>query len=107
MNNNGGFKNAVNNGTELSVPRSALGETADDEFYHADLIGLAAVTRAGAPLGTIIAVQDYGAGDLIEIAPARGNTVLVPFTEAVVPEVDIANGRVVVEPPPGLVEDAP
>jgi 16S rRNA processing protein RimM len=94
------------NGTELSVPRSAFGTPAADEFFHADLIGLAAVTRAGAPLGTVIAVQNYGAGDLIEIAPAQGNTLLVPFTRAAVPEIDVANRRVVVDPPPGLIEDA-
>jgi 16S rRNA processing protein RimM len=94
------------NGIELSVPRSALGETAADEFFHADLIGLAAVTTGGAPLGTVIAVQNYGAGDLIEVAPATGNTILIPFTTAAVPEIDVAAGRVVVDPPPGLIEEA-
>jgi 16S rRNA processing protein RimM len=94
------------NGLELSVPRRALGETADDEFFHADLIGLAAITPDGAPLGTVIAVQNYGAGDLIEIAPARGNTILIPFTTAAVPEIDVAAGRLVVDPPPGLLEEA-
>jgi 16S rRNA processing protein RimM len=93
------------NGIELSVPRSALGEPADDEYFHADLIGLAAVSREGAPLGTVIAVQNFGAGDLIEIAPPRGNTVLVPFTRAAVPEIDVPNGRIVVAPPPGLLEE--
>jgi 16S rRNA processing protein RimM len=95
------------NGIELSVPRSALGKTDDDEFYHADLIGLAAVSVAGAALGTVIAVQNYGAGDLIEIAPPRGSPLLVPFTRAAVPEIDVANGRIVVAPPPGLLDDAP
>jgi 16S rRNA processing protein RimM len=94
-------------GLELSVPRSVLGEAGEDEFFHADLIGLAAVGRDGVPLGTVIAVQNYGAGDLLEIAPAHGNTVLVPFTSAAVPEVDVAGGRVVVEAPPGLMDEAP
>jgi 16S rRNA processing protein RimM len=90
------------NGIELSVPRAAFGEAAADEFFHSDLIGLSAVTPEGNALGTVIAVQNYGAGDLLEIAPLRGNTILVPFTQAAVPEVDIAGGRLVVDPPPGL-----
>jgi 16S rRNA processing protein RimM len=87
------------NGLDLSVPRSALPPADEGEFYHADLIGLSAVTADGAPLGTVIAVQNYGAGDLIEIAPAEGATLLVPFTAASVPEVDVAAGRIVVIPP--------
>lgn len=94
----------VLNGTELFVPRERLGETTADEYFHADLIGLAAVTTAGEPLGTVIRVQNYGAGDLLEIAPRRGDTLLVPFTRAIVPEVDLAGGRVVIEPPPGLLD---
>jgi len=94
------------NGIELSVPRTALGDTADDEFFHADLIGLPAYMPDGAPLGTVIAVQNYGAGDLIEIAPPRGNTILIPFTHAAVPEIDVAGRRLVVDPPPGLIEEA-
>jgi 16S rRNA processing protein RimM len=92
------------NGTELFVPRERLGDTAADEYFHADLIGLAAVTTAGELLGTVIRVENYGAGDLLEIAPRRGDTLLVPFTKAVVPEVDLAGGRVVIEPPPGLLD---
>jgi 16S rRNA processing protein RimM len=90
------------NGVELSVPRDRLPPAEEEEYYHADLIGLEAVTRGGAPLGTVIAVHNYGAGDLLEIAPKRGETLLVPFTRAVVPEVDIGGGRVVVDPPEGL-----
>ena len=90
------------NGLELSVPRDRLPPAEEDEYYHADLIGLEAVTRDGAPLGTVIAVHNYGAGDLLEIAPRRGETLLVPFTRAVVPEVDLAAGRVFVDPPEGL-----
>ena len=93
-----GDRNAAEalNGLELSVPRNRLPPAGEDEFYHADLVGLAAVTHDGTELGTIIAVHNYGAGDLLEIAPRRGETILVPFTRAVVPEVDLATGRVIV-----------
>jgi len=90
------------NGVELSIPRDRLPPAGEDEYYHADLIGLAAVTVAGADLGTVIAVHNYGAGDLLEIAPSRGETLLVPFTRAIVPEVDMAGGRLTVDPPEGL-----
>jgi len=92
------------NGTELFVPRERLGSTAADEYFHADLIGLDAVTTTGEPLGTVVRVENYGAGDLLEIAPRRGDTLLVPFTRAIVPEVDLIGGRVVIEPPPGLLD---
>ncbi|HMM93378.1 ribosome maturation factor RimM [Bradyrhizobium sp.] len=87
------------NGLELYVPRDRLPETDDDEYYHADLIGLAAVNAADEPLGRVIAIHNFGAGDIIEIAPAKGATMLLPFTNAVVPTVDLANGRVVIELP--------
>lgn len=99
-----GDRNAAEalNGLELSVPRDRLPPAGEDEFYHADLVGLAAVTRDGAELGTVIAVHNYGAGDLLEIAPKRGETLLIPFTRAVVPEVDLASGRLVIDLPEGL-----
>ena len=87
------------NGIELYVPREKLPETDDDEYYHADLIGLAAVNAADEPLGRVIAIHNFGAGDIIEIAPAKGATMLLPFTNAVVPTVDLAGGRVVIELP--------
>ncbi len=82
----------------LYVPRDRLPEPEQvDEFYHADLIGLAVVDRAGETLGTVIAIHNFGAGDLIEVRPdAGGNTELVPFDETHVPAVDIAAGRIVV-----------
>jgi len=86
-------------GTPLSVPFERLPPADEGEFYHADLIGLAAFSPGGEILGTIVAVQNHGAGDLLEIAPAEGASMLVPFTEAAVPEVDIAGGRVVAVPP--------
>ncbi|CCD86158.1 putative 16S rRNA processing protein, function [Bradyrhizobium sp. ORS 285] len=87
------------NGLELYVPRDRLPETDDDEYYHADLIGLAAETTAGAPLGRVLAIHNFGAGDIIEIAPPSGSTLMLPFTNAVVPTVDLANGRVIIELP--------
>jgi 16S rRNA processing protein RimM len=84
---------------DLFIPRDRLPPPAADEYYHADLIGLAAQDRDGNPLGTIIAVHNFGAGDLLEIAPARGEPLLLPFTTAVAPEVDIAAGRIVIDPP--------
>src|ERR1700744_3134799 len=87
------------NGIELYVSRDKLPATEDDEYYHADLIGLAAVTAADEPLGRVIAIHNFGAGDIIEIAPPKGATMLLPFTNAVVPTVDIAGGRVVIELP--------
>jgi 16S rRNA processing protein RimM len=89
-------------GLRLYVARAALPATAEDEFYHADLIGLAATLGDGTNLGKVIAVHDFGAGDVIEIDREAGQPVLVPFTRAVVPVVDLAGGRVVVDPPAGL-----
>jgi 16S rRNA processing protein RimM len=87
------------NGIELYVAREKLPATTADEYYHADLIGLAAVNAAGELVGRVIAIHNFGAGDIIEIAPPDGATMLLPFTNAVVPEVDIAAARVVVELP--------
>jgi 16S rRNA processing protein RimM len=84
-------------GIALYIERDRLPAAADGEFYHADLIGLAAVDGDGNPLGEIVAVQNYGAGDLLEIRlEGSSKTELVPFTDATVPEVDIAARRVVV-----------
>jgi 16S rRNA processing protein RimM len=94
------------NGLELYVSRDRLPETDDDEYYHADLIGLAAETAAGEPLGRVVAIHNFGAGDIIEIAPASGSTLLLPFSNAVVPTVDIAGGRIVIEPPAEIEGDA-
>jgi 16S rRNA processing protein RimM len=85
------------NGIELYIAREKLPATDDDEYYHADLIGLAAVNPAGEPLGRVAAIHNFGAGDIIEIAPTHGAAMLLPFTNAVVPTVDLAAGRVVIE----------
>ncbi len=86
-------------GIELSVPRSRLPPPGADDFYHADLIGLVATTVDGLPLGTVAAVHNHGAGDIIEIAREGATALLVPFTRATVPVVDIVGGRMTVVPP--------
>jgi 16S rRNA processing protein RimM len=89
--------------TKLYIPRARLPERETDEWYHADLIGLAALSASGETIGTVVAVQNFGAGDLIEIKPAAGGaTVLVPFTRETVPEVDVEGGRLTLTPPEGL-----
>jgi 16S rRNA processing protein RimM len=75
-------------GTALSVPRSALPPLAEGEYYHADLIGLAAVSDAGEPLGTVVAVEDFGAGEVIEIERPTGKRFMVPMRAEAVPEWD-------------------
>ena len=95
------------NGIELYVAREKLPATGQDEYYHADLIGLAAVTPAKASLGRVVAIHNFGAGDIIEIAPPHGPTLLLPFTNAVVPTVDLAAGRVVIELPAEIEGDDP
>jgi len=87
------------NGIELYISRDALPDTEEGEYYHADLIGLAAIDAHGAPIGTVTAVHNFGAGDIIEIAPKSGPSLLLPFTNAVVPTVDLAAGHVVIELP--------
>ncbi|MEM1161006.1 MAG: ribosome maturation factor RimM [Pseudomonadota bacterium] len=82
-------------GTRLYAPRDRLPVLPDDEFYHADLIGLEVVDTGGAPLGKVRAVHDFGAGDVLEV---RGPTeLMLPFTRAVVPTVDLGAGRVIAD----------
>jgi 16S rRNA processing protein RimM len=88
-------------GEDLFAPRGALPPGGEDEWYHGDLVGLAAVTPEGVAVGRVVAVANFGAGDLLEIAPATGPTAYLPFTAAAVPVVDIAAGRIVVIPPAG------
>ena len=92
-------------GMRLCVPRERLPEPGADEFYHADLIGLAVVDTEGAELGRVMAVHDFGAGDVIEIDRGGGKSVMIPFTRAVVPRVDLAAGRIVADPPRGTLDD--
>jgi 16S rRNA processing protein RimM len=88
--------------TRLSIERDRLPPPEDNEFYLADLIGLAAVDASGAALGDVVAVHDYGAGTSLEIVGAAGTSLIVPFTRASVPVVDIAAGRLTVNPPDEL-----
>ena len=75
-------------GTVLTVPRSALPPLAEGEYYHADLLGLPAVSDAGEPLGTVIAVENFGAGDVLEIERPSGKRFMVPMRAEAVPEWD-------------------
>ena len=86
---------------KLYVPRDRLPPVEDDgTFYHADLVGLAAVTPDGAALGTVSAIHRFGASDIVEITPSEGGeTLLVPFSHDAVPTIDIAGGRIIVVPP--------
>ncbi len=83
-------------GQRLYVPRSALPPPSEDEFYHADLIGLSAEDENGKPLGTIIAIHNFGAGDVMEISNEKGASQILPFTRDAVPLVDLNAKRVVV-----------
>jgi 16S rRNA processing protein RimM len=87
------------NGIELYADRAALPAAEEDEFYHADLIGLDAFTGEGEALGTVIGVHNFGAGDIVEISPPGGTPILAPFTRAAVPHIDLANRRITVIPP--------
>ena len=94
------------NRTKLYLSRARLPESEEDEWYQADLIGLAVVGEDGAPLGRLVAVHNFGASDIIEInREGTGPNVLVHFTEATVPKVDIAAGKVVLVPPEGLFDE--
>jgi 16S rRNA processing protein RimM len=91
---------------DLYVARERLPAAEADEFYHADLIGLAVVSGDGRALGSVVALHNFGANDLLEVRPTVGNTtVMLPFTEAVVPVVDVPGGRIVVDPPAGSFTD--
>jgi len=92
-------------GTDLYAERECLPSLPDDEFYHADLIGLTVFDTGGVALGTVRAVQNHGATDLLEVhSPGARASVLLPFTQAAVPTVDLASGRIIADPPAGLFE---
>lgn len=82
-------------GTALTVPRSAMPALAEGEYYHADLIGLRAVSTEGEVLGTCVAVENYGAGDVLEIERPDGKRFLVPMTSQAVPEWSESTGLVI------------
>lgn len=90
-------------GTSLFVLRNALPNLPDDEFYHSDLIGLTVLDTGGEKIGKIMGVNEYGAGDFLEISsPMEKNPVLMPFTKAAVPTVDLASRKVIIDPPLGV-----
>ncbi|WP_422041114.1 ribosome maturation factor RimM [Roseibium sp.] len=93
------------NGVELYVRRDQLPEPEEDEFYYSDLNGLSVVDRDGNDLGKIVAVQDFGAGDLLEIRPKRGRTFYIPFTKDFVPEVSLSRGQVTAHLPEDYFSD--
>jgi len=82
-------------GSLVEVDRTALAPLEDGEYYHADLIGLAAVDRAGKAVGTIVAVENYGAGDLLEIERGDGKRSLIPFKTGIA---DLESGQIVLDP---------
>jgi 16S rRNA processing protein RimM len=87
-------------GTSLFVDRARLPSLPDDEFYHADLVGLEVVDTGGEPLGKVSAVHNHGAGDILEISSTRHKSaLLLPFTKAIVPNVDLKAGRLIVDLP--------
>jgi 16S rRNA processing protein RimM len=86
-------------GTRLYAPRDRLPALGEDEYYHADLIGLDVLDTGGALLGRVRAVSDHGAGDILEVATPGGGEILLPFTRAVVPTVDLSAGRIIADPP--------
>ena len=91
-------------GTRLYIDRAGLPAPEEEEFYHADLIGLAVHDTGGALLGHVKSVQNHGASDLLELRlPDSSQTVLLPFTKAIVPTIDLAGGRIVADPPEGLI----
>jgi 16S rRNA processing protein RimM len=92
-------------GLRLHLARSALPQTEAEEYYHADLIGLEAVLGDGTPVGRVRAIHDFGAGDTLEVTRPGAPPVMVPFTRAVVPIVEPAAGRLVLDPPPGLLDE--
>ena len=92
-------------GTELYVPRAALPTLDPDEFYYSDLEGLEVRRPDGSRIGVVRTVGNYGAGDLLEVAADDGSTLAVRFDRQSVPEVDLAAGRVVVDPPRELVAE--
>ncbi len=91
--------------TKLYVERSALPPPNEDEFYHTDLIGLAVETTAGEAVGTVVAVANFGADDLLDVRRPGRASVYVPFTRAVVPTLDFAAGKAIIEPPEGLLDE--
>ena len=86
-------------GVSLFVAREKLPPPDEDEFYIADLVGLSAVSPDGETIGTVKNVLNFGAGDILEIAPASGETLMLPFTKEIAPSIDFSGGKIVVVRP--------
>jgi len=92
-------------GTKLFLPREKLPALEDEKtYYHADLIGLSAKDTTGAPLGRVVGVANFGAGDLLDVKPPKGRSFYVPFTDAIVPAIDLDAGEITIDAPPGLID---
>ncbi len=94
-------------GVELFARRSQLPAPEPDEFYHDDLIGLEAVSTQGAALGRVTSVLNHGAGDILEVTPPSGETLLLPFTKLTAPEIDFTARRIVLAPPAEIEGEPP
>ncbi|MEM9227987.1 MAG: ribosome maturation factor RimM [Pseudomonadota bacterium] len=93
-------------GQRLYAPRERLPNLPDDEYYHADLIGLAVIDTGGQALGRVKAIHDHGAGDLLEVTgPHIRGSAMLPFTKDAVPTVDVARGRLIADPPDGVLPE--
>lgn len=91
-------------GVQLFALRDQLPQLPDDEYYYSDLVGLEVLDTGGEALGTVKAVQNHGADDLLEVTIyGSSDTTFIPFTRAIVPTVDLKSGRIVIDPPDGLI----
>ena len=92
-------------GVRLYVSRGVLPNLPDDQYYHSDLMGMIVIGTGGEMLGKVRAVHDHGAGDFLEVRLILGDDVLIPFTNDAVPTVDLASGRIIVDPPEGVMPE--
>ena len=92
-------------GMLLSTSRANLPDPAEDELYHADLLGAAVFNEDGTSLGEVVALYNFGAGEIVEVKPVSGPSLMLPFEGESVVSVDVANGRVVLAPPAGFLDD--
>ena len=92
-------------GVRLYVSREVLPNLPDDQYYHSDLMGMTVIGTGGEMLGKVRAVHDHGAGDFLEVRLILGDDVLIPFTNDAVPTVDLASGRIIVDPPEGVMPE--
>lgn len=90
-------------GIRLFASRERFPDLIDDEYYQSDLIGIEVFDTNGAALGKVKSLQNFGAGDILEVQ-LKGNTILIPFTRAIVPTVDIKAGKIIIDPPAGLLD---